>query len=355
MSTSTPSSTFEGWVAKDSSAADGKMEWGSFTAKTFEPTDIELDISHCGVCGSDLHTLRSGWGPSDYPLVVGHEIIGRVTRVGSAVTDLKEGDRVGVGAQSSSCLSCAPCKADEEPHCKNGMVATYGSRYPSGDKSLGGYAKTWRGPAAFAIPIPDGLASETAAPLMCGGITVYNPLVSNGAGPGKRVGVVGLGGLGHFAVLFAKALKSDKVVAISRSLSKKDDALKLGADEYIATSEDPEWYSKHANSLDILISTISGSFPMDQYLNLLDVGGIFVQVGAPEDPLPSFPAFALIIKKLRIGGSLIGGRKMIREMLELAEREKMEAWVEVRSMEEANKTVLDMEEGKARFRYVLKN
>lgn len=355
MPASTSTSTFQGWVAKDPSSADGKMEWGSFTPKAFEPTDIEMDITHCGVCGSDIHTLRSGWGSSDYPLVVGHEIIGRVTRVGSAVTDLKEGDRVGVGAQSSSCLSCTQCERDEEPHCKGNMVGTYGSRYASGDKSFGGYAETWRGPAAFAIPIPDGLSSETAAPLMCGGVTVYNPLVSNGAGPGKRVGVVGLGGLGHFAVLFAKALKCDKVVAISRSSSKKNDALKLGADEFIATGEDPEWFSTHASTLDILVSTISGSFPMAQYLNLLDVGGIFVQVGAPEDPLPSFPAFALIMKKLRIGGSLIGGRKMIREMLELAEKEKLEAWVEVRDMKDANQTIVDMHAGKPRYRYVLKN
>ncbi|KAF2864897.1 chaperonin 10-like protein [Massariosphaeria phaeospora] len=349
---STPA--FEGWVAKDQSAADGNMQWDKFEPKPFEETDIEMAISHCGVCGSDIHTLRSGWGPTNYPLVVGHEIIGRVTRVGSAVKDLKAGDRVGVGAQSQSCLDCKDCKHDQEPHCSK-MVQTYNQPYATGGKSQGGYAKSWRGPASFAIPIPDGLSSEMAAPLLCGGVTVYNPLVTYGAGPGKRVGVVGLGGLGHFAVLFAKALKCDKVVAISRSASKKDDALKMGADEYIATADNPDWATKNASSFDILISTVSGSFPIGDYLNLLDTNGTFVQVGAPEDPLPSFPAFALIFKSLKIAGSLIGGRKIIKEMLDLAAKEKLEAWLEVRPMKDANEVVQDMVNGKARYRYVLQN
>ncbi|KAF1911662.1 chaperonin 10-like protein [Ampelomyces quisqualis] len=347
-------SHFQGWVAHDPSAADGNMNWGSYTPKTFEESDVEMEISHCGVCGSDIHSLRSGWGPSDYPLVVGHEIIGRVTRVGKDVKDLKVGDRVGVGAQSECCESCRPCKMLQESNC-NRMTMTYNSKHSNGDKSYGGYAKSWRGPASFAIPIPDGLLSEFAAPLMCGGVTVYSPLVSNGAGPGKRIGVVGVGGLGHFALLFAKALKCHEIVAISRSSSKKEDAIKLGADKFIATGEDPEWMTKNANSLDLIISTISGSFPLDQYLQLLDVNGTFVQLGAPDDPLPSFSPLGLIFKNLKIAGSLIGTRQHIRDMLELAKETNLQAWVQVRPMEEANQVLVDFEKGLPRYRYVLKN
>ncbi|KAL6703144.1 hypothetical protein ACN47E_010137 [Coniothyrium glycines] len=347
-------SSFEGWIAHDAKAAAGNMQWGHFEPKTFEPTDIEMEISHCGVCGSDLSTLRSGWKPSEYPLVVGHEIIGKVTRVGENVTDLKIGDRVGVGAQSECCESCKPCKMQQESNCSK-ITGTYDAIYPNGDKAFGGYAKTWRGPASFAIPIPEGLPSEFAAPLMCGGVTVYNPLVSYGAGPGKRVGVVGVGGLGHFALLFARALGCDKVIAISRSSSKKADALELGADEFIATGEDSKWMIKNANSLDLIISTVSGSFPLDQYLNLLDVNGTFVQLGAPEDPLPSFSPLSLIFKNLKIAGSLIGTRRHIRDMLELAKKSNLKAWVQVRPMSEANQVLIDFQKGLPRYRYVLKN
>jgi D-arabinose 1-dehydrogenase-like Zn-dependent alcohol dehydrogenase len=232
---------------------------------------------------------------------------------------------------------------------------TYNGKHLNGDKSYGGYAKAWRGPASFAIPIPEGLPSEFAAPLMCGGVTVYNPLVTYGAGPGKRVGVVGVGGLGHFALLFAKAMGADEVVAISRSSSKKEDAIKLGADRFIATGEDPEWATKNANGLDLIISTISGSFPLDQYLQLLDVNGTFVQLGAPDDPLPSFSPMGLIFKNLKIAGSLIGTRQHIRDMLELAKKTNLQAWVQVRPMSEANQVIVDFEKGLPRYRYVLKN
>lgn len=352
---STSAQAFEGWVAHDASAAKGNMKWGEYEPKTFQETDIEMEITHCGVCGSDLHTLSSGWGPSDYPLVVGHEIIGHVSKVGSAVKDIKIGDRVGIGAQSGSCLECKRCETGSETQCKKG-TNTYNSRYPNGDKSFGGYAKMWRGPGAYAVPIPEGLPSSIAAPMLCGGVTVYNPLVANGAGPGKRVGVVGIGGLGHFAVMFAKALGADKVVAISRSSSKKEDAFKLGADQYIATGEDEEWWKTNADCVDIIISTVSGpGLEVAKYLNLLDVNGTMIQVGAPEDPLPSFAAFPLILKNLKLGGSLIGTRQHIKDMLELASKQNIKSWVEVRPMADANQVLIDFEDGKPRYRYVLEN
>lgn len=305
-----------------------------------------------------MHVLRSGWGPTDYPVVVGHEIVGKAVRVGKDVkTGIKVGDRVGVGAQSGSCLrgDCDQCQHDDEQYCKNAFTMTYGGKYPSGAKAQGGYAKFWRGQGHFVFRIPDSIPSEEAAPMLCGGVTVYAPLKQNGVGPGKRVGVIGIGGLGHMGIQFAKALGADKVVAISRNLNKKDDALALGADEMLATEEEG-WDTKHASSLDVILCTVSSpKMPMSEYLNLLDVGGTFVQLGAPDDKLPPFLAFSLIMKKAKITGSLIGSPKEIREMFELAEKQKVKPWVNTRPMKEANQVVVDFEKGLPRYRYVLCN
>lgn len=191
--------------------------------------------------------------------------------------------------------------------------------------------------------------------MLCGGVTVYSPLKRYGCGPGKTVGIVGIGGLGHFGLLFAKALGADKVVAISRTDSKKADALKMGADSFIATEEEG-WAKKNANSIDLIVSTVSSpKMPVADYLTLLKVQGHFIQVGAPEDVIPPFSAFSLIVKGVKFGGSLIGSPKEIREMLELAAEKKIKPWIEERPMEEANKAIVDMENGDARYRYVLCN
>lgn len=305
-----------------------------------------------------MHVLRSGWFPTDYPVVVGHEIVGKAIRVGKDVkTGIKVGDRVGVGAQSGSCLKgdCDQCQHDDEQYCKNAFTMTYGGKYPSGAKAQGGYAKFWRGQGHFVFRIPDSIPSEEAAPMLCGGVTVYAPLKQNGVGPGKRVGIIGIGGLGHMGIMFARALGADKVVAISRNLSKQDDALKLGADEMIAT-EAENWDAAHTGSLDVILCTVSSpKMPMSAYLNLLDVGGTFVQLGAPDDTLPPFAAFSLIMKKAKITGSLIGSPKEIREMFELAEKQKVKPWINKRPMSEANQVVVDFENGLPRYRYVLCN
>jgi len=242
-----------------------------------------------------------------------------------------------------------------EQHCSR-MVGTYNSKYPDGSWSMGGYADYVRVPAHFAIEIPAGLLSEDAAPMMCGGITMYSPLKKNGAGPGKRVGIVGMGGLGHFGVLFAKALGCEKVVAISRRRNKVDDAKAMGATDYIATSEDEKWARKHSRSLDLIISTVSSpDMPLESYLRLLRTGGQFIQVGAPEDKLPPITAFGLIGKGCKIGGSQIGSPKEIEEMLMFAAKKRVKPWVQKRSMKDANKAVVDMENGDARYRFVLVN
>ncbi|ORX95307.1 alcohol dehydrogenase-like protein [Clohesyomyces aquaticus] len=348
---------FTGWIGHDKESTKGNLKWEEFTPKTFADTDIDIKISHCGICGSDCHTLRSGWGPTHYPICVGHEIIGHVVRVGKSVTRFQVGERVGVGAQAGSCLrdDCEECSNGRENHCLK-MVGTYNGKYADGSRSSGGYANYTRVPAHFAVKVPQAISSADAAPMMCGGITVYAPLKKNGAGPGKRIGIVGVGGLGHFGVLFAKALGCDKVVGISRSQSKEKDVLAMGADTYIATSEDKDWKKKHANSLDLIISTVSSpDMPLDGYLRLLRTNGQFIQVGAPEDKMPAIPAFALIAKGCKIGGSMIGAPHEIEEMLRFAAEKKVKPVIQQRRMEDANQAVVDMEAGKARYRYVLVN
>lgn len=212
--------------------------------------------------------------------VVGHEIVGKAIRVGDNVKHIKVGDRVGVGAQARSCQQCSECKNGLEPYC-TGAVDTYGGIYPDGEgKSFGGYADYNRTNAHWVVPIPEALSSASAAPMLCGGITVFSPLKHNGCGPGKTVGIVGVGGLGHFGVLFAKALGADKVIGISRKADKKDDVLKLGADQYIATDDDAQWAAKNRRSIDLIICTVSSEkMPMQEYLSLLKVRGTFIQVG----------------------------------------------------------------------------
>ena len=293
--------------------------------------------------------------------VVGHEIVGTAVQVGKNVKHVKVGDRVGVGAQARSCLQsdCPECGAHHESYCARESINTYGSVYPGDEgKSYGGYADYNRTNGHFVVRIPDGLPSELAAPMLCGGVTVYSPLKQNGCGPGKTVGVVGVGGLGHFAVLFAKALGADRVVGISRRGDKREDVLRLGADEYIATGEDEGWEEKNARSLDLIVSTVSSAkMPLTGYLKLLKVYGTFIQVGAPDGgELPPINAFTLIGNGIKVGGSAIGSASTeIPEMLQLAADKKIKPWVQERPLKDANQVVVDMADGKARYRYVLVN
>ncbi|KAK3696990.1 hypothetical protein LTR37_017697 [Vermiconidia calcicola] len=348
---------FEGWMGLDAESAKGKLVWQDFEPKTWEETDVDIKVTHCGICATDLHTLRSGHGPSPYPICVGHEIVGKAVRVGKDVKkDIKVGDRVGVGAMNSSCLKpeCEECSTGIEHHCPH-MVVTYGSNYPDGSRSQGGYANYHRSPSHFVFKIPVELRSEEAAPMLCGGITMYAPLVDNDC-RGKKVGIVGVGGLGHFGILFAKALGARRVVGISRKGDKRKDVLNMGADEYIATDEDEAWSKHHARSLDLIVCTVnSNKMPLTDYLGLLRVYGTFIQVGAPEDVLPELHAGALIGKGIKIGGSMIGSPTQIDEMLQLAADMKIKAWVQTVAMRDVNKAIVDQDAGKARYRYTLVN
>lgn len=219
---------------------------------------------------------------------------------------------------------------------------------------MGGYASHWRGQGHWVIPIPENLPSDIAAPMMCGGITAFSPLKQHDVGPGKSVGIIGIGGLGHFGLLGAKALGADKIYAISRSSTKKADALKMGATDFIATGEEKDWAQTHANKLDVIVCTVSDSkMPFQEYLSLLRYKGRFVQVGAPEDVIPNFTAFDLIGKRASIWGSQTGSAKDIAEMLKFFADKNVHTWNNNVPMKDANKAVVDMENGKARYRYVL--
>ncbi|OPB37712.1 Zinc-containing alcohol dehydrogenase [Trichoderma guizhouense] len=373
---------FEGWVALDKNAAEGQMVWQTYEPKAWEETDIDIQITHCGICGTDIHQLRSGWGETAYPVVVGHELVGITVRVGkeAAKTGIKVGDRVGVGAQNDSCQcrkppqiredhsDCDACATGNEVYCPN-MTLTYGAQYltPAGGKSMGGYARYHRCPAAFAFKIPDQLASEHAAPMMCAGLTVFSPLAHFGArgndqGPleqrlkGMNVGVIGIGGVGHFALLFAKAMGADRVMALSRRADKRKDALALGADEYIATAEDEGWEKKYASSLDLILCAVSSSnMPLTDYINLLKRDGTFCQLGLPDDGLFRVGAGPIASQRRKLTGSFMGSPHEIRAMLQLAADKGIKPWVEQWPMSEANRAIVDMEKGKAKYRYVLAN
>ena len=348
---------FRGWLGFDPRAVEGNLKFQEYEPKPWSETDVDIRVECCGICGSDIHTLRSGWKPTDYPVCVGHEIVGIAVRVGSkAEGGIKVGDRVGVGAQSSSCLKpdCEECSNGNEQYCAK-MVGTYDSRYEDGGKSYGGYSDYARVPSHFVIKIPGAIPPEEAAPMLCGGVTLFSPLKRNACGPGKKVGIVGLGGLGHFGVLFAKALGADEVVIISRTNGKKQDAMKMGATGFIAT-EEKGWEKRNGRTLDLIVSTVSSpDMPLGKYLQLLRTGGQFIQVGAPEDRIPGFNAFSLISKGVKFGGSCIGSPAELREMLDLAAEKGIHPWINKRPLRDVNKVVPDMVDGKARYRYVLVN
>ncbi|KAK0125131.1 hypothetical protein ONS96_008995 [Cadophora gregata f. sp. sojae] len=319
--------TFQGFQIED------PKHWTDFklnelTPKPFGDFDVDIKIQACGVCASDLHTISGGWGEQHFPLCVGHEIVGTALRVGPKVTLIKPGQRVGVGAQSYSCLNCRQCKNDNETYCRH-QLDTYGAKWPdTGIVSQGGYSSHVRTHEHWVFPIPNGLETTKAAPMLCAGLTAYSPLVRNGAGPGKKVGIVGMGGIGHFGLMFSKALGAE-TYAISRSHSKEADAMKMGADGFLATA-DKDWNKEHIMTFDLIVCTASSTEGMDlsQYLALLDVHGKFVSVGLPEGSGQEVKAQHFLSNGCLIGASHLGSRKEVLAMLQLAVDKKVESWVE---------------------------
>ncbi|KAI6778879.1 alcohol dehydrogenase-like protein [Emericellopsis cladophorae] len=300
---------------------------GSWKPRPFGDYDVDIEIECCGVCASDKHTISGDWGDCPYPLAVGHEVVGKVLQVGPKVTLAKVGQRVGVGAQVYSCLECRLCKNDNETYCKH-QIDAYGAPYlDTGYTTQGGYSSHTRIHEYWVYPIPEKLSSPNAAPMLCAGITVFSPLKRFGAGPGKKVGIVGVGGLGHYAVIFAKALGAE-TWAISRSRSKEADARKMGADGFIATQEEG-WEKEHEHTFDLIVNTASSfdGFELGKYLSLLNVHGRWNSVGMPGEGITvhnqDFAGNGCFI-----GSTHLGSRKEMLEMLQLAADKGIESWVE---------------------------
>ncbi len=314
------------------------------------PRDVLIEITHAGICHSDIHTVNGDWGPQPFPVVPGHEIVGTVTEVGAEVTTHRVGDRVGVGCMVNSCGHCANCLGGDEQYCLNGMVGTYAATDRDGSTTQGGYSTHVVVDAGFVLRVPDGIDSAAAAPLLCAGITTYSPLRHWGAGPGKKVAVVGLGGLGHMGVKLAHAMGAE-VTVLSQSLKKQEDGLRLGADSYFATS-DPDTFSELAGRFDLIVNTVSAPIDVDAYLSLLAVGGALVNVGAPAEPL-SLNVFSLIGGRRSYAGSMIGGIAETQEMLDFCAEHGIGAEVEVIAADQVNEAYERVLASDVRYRFVI--
>ncbi|MFJ1551093.1 NAD(P)-dependent alcohol dehydrogenase [Streptomyces sp. NPDC088246] len=331
-------------------SAKAPLERTTIERRTVGEFDVLIDIEFAGICHSDIHQAREGWGAAIFPMVPGHEIAGVVAEVGSGVTKFKVGDRVGVGCMVDSCRECENCKAGQEQHCVRGNVGTYNAIGRDGEPTYGGYSQKVVVDENFTVRIPDGLSLDVAAPLLCAGITTYSPLKHWGAAPGQKVAVVGLGGLGHMAVKIAHALGAE-VTVLSQSLRKKDDGLKLGADHYYATS-DPATFDDLAGTFDIILSTVSAPLDFGAYLSLLKTGGALVNVGAPEEPV-SLNLFSLIGGNKSLAGSMIGGIAETQEMLDFCAEHDLGAEIELIEASRINEAYERVLASDVRYRFVI--
>jgi alcohol dehydrogenase (NADP+) len=315
------------------------------------PHDVAFDIHFAGICHSDIHTVKAEWGQPLYPVVPGHEIAGVVTAVGSEVTKFKVGDHVGVGCFVDSCRECDNCLAGLEQYCTGtGMVATYNAVGKDGEPTYGGYSGAIVVDENYVLRIPDSVPLDAAAPLLCAGITTYSPLRHWSAGPGKRVAIIGLGGLGHMGVKLAKAMGAE-VTVLSQSLKKMEDGLRLGASHYYATS-DPDTFTKLAGSFDLILNTVSANLDMGDYLGLLAVDGTLVELGAPEHPL-SVPFFPLAAGRRSLAGSMIGGIPETQEMLDFCAEHGVLPEIELIEPEYINEAYARVLASDVRYRFVI--
>ena len=323
----------------------------SFERRELGANDVQIDILFCGVCHSDLHQIRDEWGGSIFPMVPGHEIVGRITKVGDNVTKFKVGDLAGVGCFVDSCRTCANCKEGIEQYCEVGMVGTYNGReILTGAPTYGGYSTNIVVDENYTLHVSDKLPLAGVAPLLCAGITTYSPLRHVGVKKGDKVAVLGLGGLGHMAVKFAVAFGAE-VTMLSTSPSKAADAERLGAHHFALTS-DPEIMKGLENSFDFILNTVSAPHDYNTYLNLLRTNGTMIVVGVPP-AASEVPAFNLIMKRRSIIGSLIGGIKETQEMLDFCAEHNIVSDVEVIDIDKVNESYERMLKGDVRYRFVI--
>jgi uncharacterized zinc-type alcohol dehydrogenase-like protein len=334
-------------------AMSAKAPLGPFTVERRDPGphDVVIDILFCGVCHSDIHQARDEWGGGLFPMVPGHEIIGRVSGTGSQVTRFKSGDLVGVGCMVDSCRACSSCKRDLEQFCEKGAAFTYnGTEMDRKTPTFGGYSTRVVVDEAFTLRVPDGLDPAGAAPLLCAGITTYSPLRQWNCKPGDRVGVVGLGGLGHMAVKLAASMGAE-VTMLSTSKAKEADAKRLGARGFALTSEEST-FKKLGGSFDLVIDTISAQHDYNAYLGLLRPMGTMVVVGVPPEATPVH-AFSLIGGNRRLAGSLIGGIAQTQEMLDYCGKHTIVSEVEIIPIQKINEAYERMIRGDVRYRFVI--
>ncbi|KAJ2607565.1 hypothetical protein H4S08_004779 [Coemansia sp. RSA 1365] len=343
-----------GWAAKKPGV---KVEPWSYKPRPIGQHDVEIEIMHSGICGSDLHTLKAEWEKTDYPAIVGHEIVGRVVTKGENVTRFSEGDIVGVGAQVYGCLQdkCSECSRGLDPHCSE-AVYTYNEKYPDGEQAQGGYATAVRVDANYAFKIPDAIANgylEYAPPLMCAGVTTFAPMIRKGVKKGDKVGIVGIGGLGHLAIQFAHALGAE-VYAFSHSPNKKQQCLDLGATHFINTSDEENLKSVHRKLDYLFVTSSSQSNEYNKYMSWMDFGAMIVLLALPAGKM-SFGAGEFTSSEVLITGSLIGGVDVLQKTLDFAAEHNIRPIIERLPMEKVNEALERVNSGKARYRIVLDN
>ncbi|MGF2953059.1 NAD(P)-dependent alcohol dehydrogenase [Mycobacterium sp. THU-M116] len=314
------------------------------------PHDVAIEIKFAGICHSDIHTVKAEWGQPDYPVVPGHEIAGVVTAVGPEVTRHKVGDHVGVGCFVDSCRECSSCSAGLEQYCKRGMTTTYNGVGRDGERTYGGYSQAIVVDENYVLRIPDSLPLDKAAPLLCAGITLYSPLRHWKAGPGTRLAVIGLGGLGHMGVKLGAAMGAE-VTVLSQSLKKMEDGLRLGAGNYYATS-DRDTFRNLRGSFDLILNTVSANLKLGDYLNLLDVDGTLVELGIPEHPM-EVPAFALALMRRSLSGSNIGGIAETQDMLDFCAEHHVMPEIEVIEPDYVNEAYERVLASDVRYRFVI--
>jgi alcohol dehydrogenase (NADP+) len=332
-------------------SATGPLTKTTITRRDVGPHDVAFDIHFAGICHSDIHTVRAEWGQPRYPVVPGHEIAGVVTEVGSEVTKFQVGDRVGVGCFVDSCRECDNCKAGLQNYCTGtGMVGTYDAVLKDGEKTYGGYSGAIVVDENYVLRVPDSIPLDAAAPLLCAGITLYSPLRHWNAGPGKDVAVIGLGGLGHMGVKLAAAMGAN-VTVLSQSLKKMEDGLRLGANEYYATS-DPDTFTKLSGSFDLILNTVSANLDLDSYVSLLKADGTLVELGMPEHPM-ELAAVPLVSMRRSLSGSMIGGIPETQEMLDFCAEHDVRPEIEIITPDYINEAYERVLASDVRYRFVI--
>ncbi|MGE5493262.1 MAG: NAD(P)-dependent alcohol dehydrogenase [Actinomycetota bacterium] len=340
--------------AKAYAAQDARSALAPFEIERRTPgaEDVQIEILYCGVCHSDLHTARNEWKSTLYPSVPGHEIVGRVVAVGDKVKNFKVGDLAGVGCMVDSCGHCASCEEGEEQYCENGFTGTYNGPVFGGENTYGGYSQTIVVKESFVLHIKHDLKDLAAvAPLLCAGITTYSPLRHWKVGSGMKVGIVGLGGLGHMGVKIAHALGAH-VVLFTTSPKKIEDGKRLGADE-VCVSTDPDQMAARSGTLDFILNTVAAPHQLDPYLQLLKRDGTMTLVGAPADPHPASEVFNLIFKRRSLAGSLIGGIRETQEMLDFCAQHGLLSDIEVIPMDYINTAYERMLKSDVKYRFVI--